>query len=406
MRMTGQEPRSPEGTIMTIRTEAALASRLLASVARVRPIAEAHADASNEAATLHPAVVEVMKEEGLFALAAPKEVGGIGADGRTQLAVYEAMAHADPSAGWALMIGAIMNGMMGAYLPEAATRAIFAKGMPTSAGLQVPAGTARRVPGGYEVTGRWGFGSGIRHASWVYTAAVIEQAGPPSCVQFAVPVSQVKIEDTWNTSFLRGSGSNHYRMEAVFVEEAFTCTYPTAARKRGGAYFELPFIAMVTPGHVGFALGVARRALEEITAVAPRRMKVWNGEMLAAQSSFRVELGRKRAALDAAQALGREVVERSMQRVEAGTPLSPEDWAEVRAATTYTTEIAAEVTSFAFRAGGSSAIYAGTVLERCFRDIHAAAQHIAATDDAYDYAARVRMGEAPFSPLLLPRGSA
>jgi len=336
-------------------------------------------------------------------------VGGLGADGRTQLVAYEAMAHADPSAGWALMIGAIMNGMMGAYLPEAGVREIFAKGMTTSAGLQVPAGKARRVRGGFEVTGRWGFGSGNRHARWVYTAAMIEApegAGPPQFVQVAVPVEKVTIEDTWNTSFLRGSGSNHYRMEAVFVEEAFTCVYPTAARRRGAAYFDLPFIAMVTPGHIGFALGVARRALEEITAIAPRRVKAWYGETLSSQSNFRVELGRKRAALDAARALGREVVERSMQKVEAKETLSPEDWAAVRAATTYTTEVAAEVTSFAFRAGGSSSIYTGTALERCFRDVHAAAQHIAATDDSYDYAARVRMGETPFSPLLLPRGSA
>ncbi|MDI3291976.1 acyl-CoA dehydrogenase family protein [Polyangium sp. 15x6] len=394
---------------MTKGTENVLETSLLASVARVRSVAEAHADASNEGATLHPAVVEVMKKEGLFALAAPKEVGGQGADGRTQLVVYEAMAHADPSAGWALMIGAIMNGMMGAYLPEAATREIFAAGMTTSAGLQVPTGKARRVDGGFEVTGRWGFGSGIRHASWVYTAAMIEeptQVGPPSFVQVAVPVSRVTIEDTWNTAFLRGSGSNHYRMESVFVDEAFTCSYPCASRKRGQAYFELPFIALVAPGHIGFALGVARRALEEITIVAPRRIKAWTGEALGTQSSFRVELGRKRAALDAARALGREVIELSMQRAEAGRALSPEDWAAVRAATTYTTEVAADVTSFAFRAGGSSAIYAGTVLDRCFRDVHAAAQHIAATDDAYDYAARVSMGEAPFNPLLLPRESA
>ncbi|MDI1452105.1 acyl-CoA dehydrogenase family protein [Polyangium sp. 6x1] len=394
---------------MTRGNENVLETRLLASVARVRPIAEAHADASNEGTTLHPTVVAAMKEEGLFALAAPKEVGGQGADGRTQFVVYEAMAHADPSAGWSLMIGAIMNGMMGAYLPEAATREIFARGMTTSAGLQVPMGKARRVRGGFEVTGRWGFGSGIRHADWVYTAAAIEapgQAGPPSFVQIAVPAARVTIEDTWNTAFLRGSGSNHYRMEALFVEEAFTCSYPGAARRRGQAYFELPFIALVAPGHIGFALGVARRALEEIAIVAPRRFKAWNGETLAAQSSFRVELGRKRAALDAARALAREVIELSMQRAEAGEALSPEDWAAVRAATTYTTEVAADVTSFAFRAGGSSAIYTGTVLERCFRDVHAAAQHIAATDDAYDYAARVRMGEAPFNPLLLPRDSA
>jgi len=394
----------------TIHDDDALEARLLSAALRVRPIAEEHADASNRGATLHPAVVQAMRDEGLFSLATPRELGGAGADARTQLVVYEAMAHADPSAGWALMIGAILSGMMGAYLPDEGVRRAFASGVPIGAGLQMPMGIARPVPGGYEVSGRWGFGSGIRHADWIFTAAIVEgeppAGGPPAMVQIAVPKEHVTIEETWDTAFLRGTGSEHYRMEKVFVETALSCPYPNAARRRGGAYFDLPFIAMVTPGHVGFALGVARRALEEIATIAPRRIKGWPQEPLAAQSCFRVELGRKRAALDAARAYAHEMIDRIMQVVEDGRALDANDWATARGATTYVTEIAADVVDFAFRAGGSSAIYAGTVLERCFRDIHAAAQHIAATDDAYDFAGRVMLGQAPPHLLMMPRATA
>jgi alkylation response protein AidB-like acyl-CoA dehydrogenase len=387
-------------------TDPVLERDLLAAVARVRPIAEARARDSERDATLHPDVVAALRREGLFALGAPAELGGGGASGSTQLTVFEAMAHADSSAGWALMIGASISGMMGAYLPDATARELFAGHVPIAAGLQVPMGTARPVAGGYRVTGRWGFGSGIRHADWVFTAARVEAGtsdAPPCFVHVAVPVGQVTIEDTWDTSFLSGSGSEHYRLEDVFVDHAHTCDYPAAARQRGGAFFDLPFVALVAPGHLGFALGVAQRALDEAASLAPRRVMAWTGEPIAARSSFRAELGRHEVALQAARALAREVIARCTGRVAEGEPLSPADWAAVRGAVTYVTEVAVQVATFAFRAGGATALLAGAPLERCFRDSHAALAHIAATVDAYDYVGRVVLGEAPFHPMLMAR---
>lgn len=384
---------------------------LLAAVAHVRPIAEAHARESELGATLHPAVVDALERERLFLLAAPSELGGRDASGETQLAVFEAMAHADPSAGWALMIGAILNGMLGAYLPDATARAIFAGRSKAAAGLQVPMGSARRVTGGYRVSGRWGFGSGIRHADWVFTAAMVEDTGvpgPPCFVHLAIPASEVTVESTWDTAFLRGSGSEHYRVEDLFVDEAHTCPYPHGARLRGSSFLNLPFVALVAPGHLGFALGVAQRALDEVAALAPKRFMAWPGEPLAAQQSFRLELGRQHMALQAARALSREVVARLSERMAAGQALTPDDWSMARAGMAYVTEAAAAITTFAFRAGGASALYAGagSALERCFRDIHAGTQHIAATSDGYEYAGRVQLGEVPFHPMLMARAAA
>jgi alkylation response protein AidB-like acyl-CoA dehydrogenase len=277
-------------------------------------------------------------------------------------------------------------------------------------------GQARPVPGGFEISGRWGFGSGIRHADWILTAAVIQGGGPPAAapagaaaglppmVLFAVPAERAQIEATWDTTMLRGSGSHHYRMEAVFVDEAFTAPYPAAPRLRGGAFFELPFAALVAASHIGFALGVAQRALDEVAdGVAPHRIRIWSREPLRAGSGFRVDLGRAGAQLASARAFSREVIGAVTARVETGEALGSQDWARVRSAIAHATEVAAEVTTFAFRAGGSSALGASSVLERCFRDVHAALQHAAASDEAFDFAARVRLGDAPQVPLHLPR---
>ncbi|UQA61332.1 acyl-CoA dehydrogenase family protein [Polyangium aurulentum] len=381
--------------------------QLLEAVARVRPIAEAHARDADRASKLHGAVIDAMRAEGLFGFAAPREVGGVGASALTQLAVFEAMARAEPAAGWSLMIGAISTAMMGAYLPEGAVERIFKGRMPITAGHQAPLGRARRVGGGFEVSGRWAFGSGIRHADWVITVAAVDGSasagGPPAFIQLAVPIERVTVEDTWDSSFLRGSGSEHYRLEGEFVEEAFTCPFPTAPRLRGGSDFDLPFMALVTPAHVGFALGVAQRALDEIAAVAPQRIITWTHAPLGDHGGFRKDLGRAHTKLAAARALAVDVVGRMSARVASGGELDVREWSEIRALTAHATDVAAEVATFAFRSGGGSALYAGGMLERCFRDIHGATQHVAASDDSYEFAGRVLLGDGQPNPILVSR---
>lgn len=387
---------------------ASIEPSLLAAVDRVRPVAVAHAEESDRARTLHPAVVAAMRAEGLFGFAAPREVGGAEAPPIAQLAIVEAMAHADSSAGWALMIGGLSTAMMGAYLGDAAVRHVFRDGVPITAGQQVPMGRAVPVRGGFEVTGRWAFGSGIRHADWVFSPVVVETGAPPQgmprMVSVAVPVSQARVESTWSTGLLRGTGSEHYRLESVFVEEALTCPFPAAPRLRGGPAFELPFVALVAAVHVGFALGVAQRALDEVAEQsAPRRVLAWTQTVLRENGAFRVDFGRASAELSAARALSREVIAAATERVAGGHDLDAAGWAKVRCAITYATEVAAKVTAFTLRAGGASSLGERSVLERCFRDAHGALQHIAASDDAYDFATRVRLGEAPPHLFYLPR---
>ena len=287
---------------------------LLALVERVRPTALAHADASERGRTLARPVVEALRESGLFAMAVPRALGGVECDPLTQLEVFEAMARADTSAGWSLMIGALTTALAGAYLPAAGRAAVFATPHPICVGLQQPVGVARRVPGGYVLTGRWPFGSGVRHADWVLSGAVVEPeptaapAGPPEMITAAVPADRVQIEDTWDAAGLRGSGSDHYRMEGVFVTEDFVYTFPTAARRAGGPLFGLPLIAVLTPAHVGFALGTARRALDEIIDLAPRRQKIWTRLPLGGHAAFHMDLGRAEARLGAARAYAFEVI--------------------------------------------------------------------------------------------------
>ncbi len=136
---------------------------LMDAVESVRPTLEANAQAAEESATLPQASVDALYDSGLLRLKLPHTLGGAEADPITQLDVLEAVSRIDPAAGWCLMIGAASVGSLGAFLPDDAIDELFAGGNPPrTAGAFAPYGTAIPVDGGYRVTGRWPFGSGVR----------------------------------------------------------------------------------------------------------------------------------------------------------------------------------------------------------------------------------------------------
>jgi len=385
----------------------------LAAVAALRELASAHAAQSERLRTLAPPVVAALRVSGLLAFTVPEELGGGGHGPRAQLEVIEAMARIDTATGWSLMISSMLAAIAGAYLPDEGLREVFASGTPTCAGLLVPSGSLSSVPGGFRATGRWAFGSGIRHAEWIVTGAVLQRAEhasdavsaaqPPELRTIVVPAREVVIEDTWHAAGLRGSGSEHYRMEDVFVPKARSFPFPGAPALRGGPTFDLPITALLGSVHAGFALGAARAALDALREVASVRTKLWSGIALGAHAAFHMDLGRADAKLRAARALACEASDLLEQRSQERRRLTLEDWRSARLAVTYANEVAAEITTFAFRAGGASALYETSPLQRLFRDAHAAAQHIAATDDAYEFAGRLLLGISAPHPLLAAR---
>jgi alkylation response protein AidB-like acyl-CoA dehydrogenase len=138
---------------------------LLAAVESVRETVVAGADAAEAQATLPQATVQALDDAGLFALKLPAVLGGAEADLVTQLEVLEALSYIDASAGWCTLIGAAAIAGPGAFLMEEAIAQIFAHGhVPRAAGTFMPSGHAVPVDGGYRVSGRWAFASGIRHA--------------------------------------------------------------------------------------------------------------------------------------------------------------------------------------------------------------------------------------------------
>jgi alkylation response protein AidB-like acyl-CoA dehydrogenase len=368
---------------------------LLDAVDRVRATVAAGADEAERLRTLPPATVTALHGTGLLGLKLPGVLGGAEADPVTQIEVIEALTAVDASAGWCLMVGATTGALPGVFLGEEAVGAMFdGRTMPLAAGCYMPTGRAVAEPGGFRVTGRWAFASGIRHASWVSGTAWVVRGGVQTDERrvFVVRADEVEIHDTWHVAGLRGTGSCDFSVKDHFVPEAFTGDMERARPQRGGPLYRLGLPGFVTNEHVAFALGVARRALDAITALAATKSRGVRPSPLAGRATVQRFLGEAELRLRAARALAVELNEAAWTTVQIGDDLTGRQHAELRSAAVLATEVALDITARAFRYAGGGALYDAGVLQRCLRDLSAGAQHFMVSDSAYEGLGQILLG--------------
>ncbi len=191
---------------------------------------------------------------------------------------------------------------------------------------------------------------------------------------------------------LVGTGSFDYTVPEQVVDASFTFDLIGDAPQRGAPMYRIGVLGLAAIGHAGFALGVGRRALDEIAALAPTKQRLGVMSILAEQERFQYELGRCDAAMRAARALVFDVFGEAQRRLDAGDDLDVDDLVPVRQATTYATDVAAEVVRFAYLASGTDGLRNPSVIGRCFRDIHAATQHMVVDPSTIAQSGRALLG--------------
>ena len=369
---------------------------LMQAVEDVRPILEDGASEGEETATLPKASADALYESGLFRLKLPHVLGGAEADLVTQLDVLEAVSEIEPSAGWCLMIGAASLGGVGAFPEDDAIEEIFAGGKPPrTAGVFAPFGTAVPTDGGYLLNGRWSFASGIRHSQWISAGARVatQEPGYPAQIRATLRTSDVKIHDNWQVMGLRGTGSCDFSAKDLFVPTGFAYDVSLTEPLRGGPLYRLGRPAFVTNEHAAFALGVARRALDAILEVEQSKTRGYVSlNPLAQRHVFQRMLSECDLKLRAARALNVEILEHAWQVACEGHTPSPSLQAEMRSCATYSTDIALDVVTQAFRFAGGAALFEPNILQRCLRDINAGAQHQMVSDAAYENHGQFMLG--------------
>lgn len=298
---------------------------LLEAVDAVQPTLAAHMDDSELLCTLPQPSVDALTAHGILAMKCPAVLGGAEADPLTQMEVIERVAYTDPAAGWCVCIGNGAVSLIGAFLPEAGAAQVFTGTRPPRMAAAVMPARAARVDGGYQVTGRWSWASGVRHAEWVGGVALVETAPDAVLepVMMVFPRHMVTVHDNWDPVGLRGSGSCDFSVDEVFVPRDLSFSLAAWEPQRGGPLYQLGLPGLLINELAAFALGVGRRAQDAIVELAATRRRGYGPKVaLAEREVFQRAVAEGDLRLRAARGLVFEVFERTWQTVQGGSPPS------------------------------------------------------------------------------------
>ncbi|MDH6242731.1 acyl-CoA dehydrogenase family protein [Mycobacterium sp. OTB74] len=366
----------------------------LLSVARsLRPAIEAEADAVDREISLTKPVIQALAKSGLNHLLLPKELGGLEADIDTALDVFEEVAHQDGAVGWVFMANATATAFASMFDPAVARPMLEGRPEAVFAGQFVSRGRARRVDGGFEVSGRFQFGSGCTRATWIGGGALIRDedgnlerndAGIPLVLAFVVPADSVEITGNWDVMGLRGTGSFDYTIGEQIVEEGRTFWLFDCQPRCGGGMYHLGSVAFSGIGHAGWALGVARRALDEIQTIAMAGRARIGGTAMRDEQVFQRAFSENTLALRSARLLVHDTIGDMVRRLDAGEPMTMAMQHELVSAVTYQTRVCMDVVEFAYMASGSTGLRNPSILQRCFRDMCVGAAHLYVDPRTFD----------------------
>lgn len=346
---------------------------------------EARADESEAARLLAAEVHEALKQTELYWILLPLELGGRGVRITTLIEVFEELSRADGSSGWSFMANAMSTAVAGAFLGDRAVDQMYggaSRAIP--AGMLGPAGQVVEIDGAYHGGGRFSFGSGSAYADWFGAGMLVMEDGKPRALPGGapevrvcfVPRDRVRLLGNWDVMGLVGTGSFDYEVIDQIIEPDFSVERACVTPLRGGPLYELGIAGLGCAGHAGVALGLMKRALEEIVRIAHGKKRPGYPSVVADHPLFRHEFGLKEADYRACRAYLLEVFARAESTVLAGEPLTAEHRARIRQATTWAHRIARDVVRFCFEWSGSEGFRNPSRLGRCMRDMTVANQHV------------------------------
>lgn len=381
-------------------------SRIRAAVTALLPRIR---DAREEAEALRqtpPWLAAELTRAGAYQVYLPRAMGGPELPPLSAFRIVEEISAADGSVGWCVMIAAAMSLNL-SLLPTATGRVIA--GEPAdyrAAGSARPGGKAWAVEGGFRVSGRWNFASGIANARWLYCTCVmmdgdrpvLNPSGRPVLRAVWVPREQTTSLDTWRVVGMRGTGSGDFTVDDVFVPDRHSVLSDTRPAQTTALYHpRARFVVLWTPSAAN-ALGIARGAIDDLMAMSGTETSTLSTQLLRDRPAVQAKLGEAEAIYGSARAYVLETVAAVWDAVTTGQEPTDREVARARLAITHAMREAARAVDIVFHAAGTNAIYDAQPLERAFRDIHVAIQHGATLPSYYESAGKALMGLRPEDP--------
>jgi alkylation response protein AidB-like acyl-CoA dehydrogenase len=361
----------------------------------LQPLIARDADEIERTRRLTPAVTSALIENGLYRSLLPANFGGAEAPLEVFMQMQEEIAKADASTAWCLGQCSVCA-MTAAYLDADAANEIF-NVAPGILAWGAIAHEVQAVPGGYKANARWDFASGSRQASWLGAHVRVVEAdgtprrkkdGSPEIRTILFPVTDATMYDVWDVIGLRGTGTDSYSVDNLFIPDKFAALRddPTALREKGPLY-KMSTNMVFSMGFAATSLGVARATLD--AAIDLARGKTPQGlKAMRENNAVQGLVGRTEASLRAARAYLYTTAGDVWRDLSRGESITEQHRIALRIAATWTIHQSASVVDTAYHMAGATAVFAANKFERRFRDMHAIAQQIQARDTHYEDAGK------------------
>ena len=356
------------------------AAELIERARALAPLLATHAAEAEQARRPHDAVIAALGEARIFDLMVPRAHGGLELDLDTFLEVGLALAEGDASMAWVSTFYIEHNWIL-CQFPEAFQNELYAGRSHVLAPASLaPDGVAERVPGGFRLNGRWKWGTGLPHAEWVICGGRVEGSkGPPEVRFFALPIDEVKVEDTWWVDGMCATGSGDLRVENRVVSEARTVGIAElsagaahGARLHDGPLYRTPMVPILILAASMPAVGQARAALARFKSDVGERVLFARNLRQAEQPAAQMRLAEVEIQVDRSERLLVQITGEIMDRRDAATAQERAGWA-ARAAVVV--RESRDVLRSIADASGASAHFRDHPLQRGVRDVQTLSGH-------------------------------
>ncbi|MEP0944507.1 MAG: acyl-CoA dehydrogenase family protein [Rhizobiaceae bacterium] len=357
------------------------------------PVLKERAAQTEEMRRLPPQTEQDLHDAGLFRMWQPSRLGGGELDYVSFIDVVEEIAKGDASVAWNVANLGSHHWMLGLFNAEAQNH-IWDEDADTliASSFVFPSGRARRVEGGYRISGRWPFSSGVDVSGWNMLAGMVQPEKETEAAEqriFLLPKTDYKIIDTWFTAGLKGTGSKDVEVDDVFVPEQFTLAVrdvsggPTPGSSLNpGPLFALPVFSLFPFVLSGCALGNAQACLDDYVETTRKRTSNYSKAKLSDLQSIQIKIAEAGSKIDAARLIMRSVCLEAMEDARAGQVPDLGRKTRYRRDGAFSVGLCTQAVDLLFAASGAEGLFSVGHLQRQFREAHAISSHIAFSFDA------------------------
>ncbi len=337
-----------------------------------------------------------LAEAGLFRIVTPSDYGGLEYSPPEIVDVVAAVAEANASAGWCVMIGAT-TAMNAAYMEPEMARQVYADPMTITGGVFAPMGRADMDGDDFIVSGRWQWGSGSANCTWLCGGALIFRdgvlqklpSGRPDSRMMVFPAEDADLIDTWHVMGLKGTGSGDIAVDKIRVPRGRSVSLVSDRPRVDGALYKFPAFGLLSLGVAATALGNASGALNAFMALARAKKSQGSTKTLAERSSIHSETAQMTASLHAAKAYLYDEIALTWDVAQNAGEIPAQRRAALRMACTYMVRTGADICRNCYDLGGGAALFESSELQRRFRDAHAMTQHIVTAPATWELTGRL-----------------